>query len=403
MTSKVKINQMLLNYLAFGSSCISSTSDHVYFYKSYGVKWPASTENNTIKLQDNASSNWRFKIHSHVYEHKALHKRFFDFFRNIKDTSAAVKNIVMTLENKPRSNKQIHVRIVKSESYQNGFQPFIEFNQRCPLYKTLEDQCPVNNLQPGDITLPNTNDIGHSDAVISIANNVEHNGKLTYKLLNKNCAIGETYLINPTGITIITDIDDTIRDSDVLSTSAFFRNTFRNIPFKPIRGMPELFQKWNKELKYPAFHYVSGVPWQWNSLYEPFYKDFKFPEGPTAYQDLKFSKIFRFVNVQAFKTRSINTIISDFPDRKFLLLGDSGQYDPEVYASVYHKNPKNVLCIWIIRATTKSKLIGKIKAKLKNKSSRFEKAFKDIPNNKWFVFDNADQIKDIPFQDGRCK
>ena len=36
-----------------------------------------------------------------------------------------------------------------------------------------------------------------------------------------------------------------------------------------------------------------------------------------------------------------------YPDMKFVLIGDSGQHDPEIYASLIKRNPGRVLLVYI--------------------------------------------------------
>jgi len=65
--------------------------------------------------------------------------------------------------------------------------------------------------------------------------------------------------------------------------------------------------------------------------------------------------------------------------RTFVLVGDSGEYDPEIYGFLARKYPKCIHQIFI-RAV--------------KDDERFLKAFKDIPREKWLVF--TDPINELP-------
>jgi len=73
---------------------------------------------------------------------------------------------------------------------------------------------------------------------------------------------GQVQLLGRTGLSIISDIDDTLKDSHVVCKRTLLTNTFLR-PFETIPGMAALFRQWSAAGA--AFHYVSSSPWQ---LYE---------------------------------------------------------------------------------------------------------------------------------------
>jgi phosphatidate phosphatase APP1 len=52
---------------------------------------------------------------------------------------------------------------------------------------------------------------------------------------------GEVHVLEPTGISVISDIDDTIKVSHVTDRKALLRNTFLK-PFQPVEGMAEVYR-----------------------------------------------------------------------------------------------------------------------------------------------------------------
>ncbi len=68
-------------------------------------------------------------------------------------------------------------------------------------------------------------------------------------------------------ISIISDIDDTIKITNVTSAMAMIRNTFS--PFSAVPKMAELYKRWSPKAK---FHYVSSSPFQLYSQLEKFIK-----------------------------------------------------------------------------------------------------------------------------------
>lgn len=67
------------------------------------------------------------------------------------------------------------------------------------------------------------------------------------------------YVLAAHGVSVISDIDDTIKISKVLSKRALLKHTFYSY-FKPVEGMSELYRRWSEEKC--QFHYVSASPWQ---------------------------------------------------------------------------------------------------------------------------------------------
>src|SRR5882672_11174352 len=70
---------------------------------------------------------------------------------------------------------------------------------------------------------------------------------------------GELNLFADTGIAVISDIDDTIKITQVRDRNATLRNTFLE-PFRPVPGMPEVYRGW-AEKSGAQFCYVSASPW----------------------------------------------------------------------------------------------------------------------------------------------
>ncbi|MCA9980902.1 MAG: DUF2183 domain-containing protein, partial [Anaerolineales bacterium] len=47
------------------------------------------------------------------------------------------------------------------------------------------------------------------------------------------------------------------------------------------------------------------------------------------------------------KKRYINTLLRAYPHLPFILMGDSGQKDPEIYAQIVAENPGRILAVYI--------------------------------------------------------
>ncbi len=184
----------------------------------------------------------------------------------------------------------------------------------------------------------------------------------------------------PPVVRVISDIDDTIKISQVRDKPALLLNTFCR-PFRPVPGMADMYRIW--EETGARFHYVSGSPWQ---LYPPlaeFVRDHNFPAGSFH------MKLFRTTDRSAknlfgsqieYKKGEITALFEKFPRDRFILVGDSGEQDPTIYAEMARENPRQVSHI-LIRNVTDDSL------------ESFRETFTGLPDDLWQVFRETTEIK----------
>jgi phosphatidate phosphatase APP1 len=180
---------------------------------------------------------------------------------------------------------------------------------------------------------------------------------------------GKVQLIPRAGVTVVSDIDDTIKHSEVRDKVQLGLNTFAR-EFRATPGTAALYQRWARGGGQVVFHYVSGSPFQLFSDLAEFAQRAGFPEGsfhlrPLRLKDASAAQFFG--DPKAFKLATIRPIIDQFKDRRFILVGDSGEHDPEVYATLATEFP-NVDAI-IIRNVTNETL----------ESPRYTKLFAGLP------------------------
>lgn len=149
------------------------------------------------------------------------------------------------------------------------------------------------------------------------------------------------------GISIVSDIDDTIKATEVGSRQAMLANTFLR-PFTAIDGMAELYQRWHEAGA--AFHYVSSSPWQ---LFQPLAELCHLSQFPAGSMHLRYFRIrdemFRRWRPARRKGKAaiIAGLMRKLPLRRFVLIGDSGERDAEIYRFLAHKFPDQVAAILI--------------------------------------------------------
>ena len=170
---------------------------------------------------------------------------------------------------------------------------------------------------------------------------------------------GRIQLIPPMGLTVISDIDDTAKVTGITQGASIVLNNVFFSDYKAAPCMAELYHSLGDQA---VFHYVSGAPWQ---LYEPtttflFSETADFPPGSIHMKNVRtnflekdsyldFWKLAGFSGSAtiAQKTDSIERILQHFPDRQFVLIGDSGEHDPEIFADISLRHPEQISSIRI--------------------------------------------------------
>lgn len=170
-------------------------------------------------------------------------------------------------------------------------------------------------------------------------------GLLTFQAVSSgHSGEGKVRLLedDASALSVISDIDDTIKITEVpAGHRVLYLNTFVR-EFHSAPGMAERYKQWGQA----AFHYVSGGPWQ---LYEPLFEFLPkegFPDGSVHMRNLPLqvtdtTKAQEFIDflfdkqaTKRHKIQSIREIMTRFPKRRFIFVGDSGEADPEVYREI---------------------------------------------------------------------
>lgn len=158
----------------------------------------------------------------------------------------------------------------------------------------------------------------------------------------ENVEEGIAFYAAPQGVSVILDIDDTVKDSNVMNKKALLINTFLN-EYKAVAGIETIMTRLRE--KADAFHYVSSSPIQLYPVLQEFFTRENFPRGSFHLRET--TDAHDFISTQkklrAHKRQAIERLFAAYPQRKFILVGDTGESDPEIYAEFKRKYPERVL------------------------------------------------------------
>jgi phosphatidate phosphatase APP1 len=91
----------------------------------------------------------------------------------------------------------------------------------------------------------------------------------------------------------------------------------------------------------PVF-YVSSSPWNLHAFLVAFLRHRGFPLGPVLLRDLLGT-----AEGAEEKAGRIREILELHPGLRFVLVGDSGERDPEIYADVVREHPGRIVAVYI--------------------------------------------------------
>lgn len=158
-------------------------------------------------------------------------------------------------------------------------------------------------------------------------------------------------------IAVVSDIDDTIIDSGIAHglvatvTTALLRDAATRVP---LHGAPQLYRalaRAGPDGPQRPFFYLSTSPWNLADFLGGFLEQHGFPAGPLLLTDWGPGKagLFR-VATRTHKLTALRRLAQHLPALRFVLLGDSGQEDVEIYTAFALECPDRVAAVYVRRA-----------------------------------------------------
>ncbi|MBV9790136.1 MAG: DUF2183 domain-containing protein, partial [Chloroflexi bacterium] len=154
---------------------------------------------------------------------------------------------------------------------------------------------------------------------------------------------------------VISDIDDTVLQTDAtnllrMARSVFLSNARTRLPFKGVAALYRaLSQGPNTADAGPnPLFYVSSSPWNLHDLLVEFFALNGIPRGPIFLRDWGISKDELLpTQHRGHKLAAIRAVLDRYPALPFILIGDSGQEDPEIYREIVQLYPGRIHAIYI--------------------------------------------------------
>jgi phosphatidate phosphatase APP1 len=152
------------------------------------------------------------------------------------------------------------------------------------------------------------------------------------------------------GYGVVSDMDDTVLQSHV---SDFIRaagivlleNARTRLPFPGVAAFYRALQEGRTGGSGNPIFYVSSSPWNLYDVIAEFMEAQQIPAGPLLLRDWDLGR--SLLKNAVYKTGVIREILATYPLLPFILVGDSAQEDPEIYADLVASYPGRILAVYI--------------------------------------------------------
>jgi phosphatidate phosphatase APP1 len=153
-------------------------------------------------------------------------------------------------------------------------------------------------------------------------------------------------------IGIISDVDDTVISTNVpnklkMMLTVTLLNEHTRKPFEGVAAFYRALQKGRSGNEDNPIFYVSSSPWNLYLLILEFFRVQEIPIGPLFLKDFGDHLLFSSHDHHTHKTTHIKKILDTFPQFPFVLIGDSGEQDPEIYRDIVKDHPQRVRVVYI--------------------------------------------------------
>jgi phosphatidate phosphatase APP1 len=164
-----------------------------------------------------------------------------------------------------------------------------------------------------------------------------------------------------TRLGLVSDLDDTVIVTFLPRPLVAFRNAFvaRESTRRPVPGMARLYAEVVARHPDVFVVYLSTGAWNAAGPMTSFLAHHGFPRGPLLMTDWGPTPDAWFRSGRRHKQESLDRLFDELPRLRWLLVGDDGQHDPDIYAEAAGSHPDRVLAIAIRQLPLGERVAGR--------------------------------------------
>jgi phosphatidate phosphatase APP1 len=166
---------------------------------------------------------------------------------------------------------------------------------------------------------------------------------------------------------VISDIDDTIMETGVANKlkmlwRLFVEDAQSRVPFEGVAALYRALHAGTTNDQHNPMLYVSRAPWGIYDVLDEFFAQHDIPAGPILFlREWGVSWTWPFPRkAEDHKRDLINNMLALYRNRPVILIGDSGQHDPEIYRRVVEDHPGRVVAVYIRNVSRRADRIREI-------------------------------------------
>lgn len=151
---------------------------------------------------------------------------------------------------------------------------------------------------------------------------------------------------------LLSDVDDTALFSQVnyknrLLQHSLMENSLQRMSFAGTAAFYQRLSQLNAVPDLSTWFYLSASPRQLGEPIRRFLQRQQFPDGLLLLKTFAWDGGDPWLDQQRYKSQVLEQLLLDFPSQQFVLLGDDGEHDPEIYHSLEQRYPGRVAAVLI--------------------------------------------------------
>ena len=179
--------------------------------------------------------------------------------------------------------------------------------------------------------------------------------------LGEHTAVAPVLVVGPEQTSaLVSDIDDTVMVTALPRPMLAFWNSMvlHESARRVVPGMADLYRRWLDEHPGAPTFYLSTGAWNVAPALRRFLHRNRYPAGPLLLTDWGPTNTGWFRSGQEHKIASLRRLMDELPQVRWLLVGDDGQHDPQIYGQIAEEFGERVELIAIRELTAAEQVLA---------------------------------------------